>query len=489
VRTVSDTSDDLVRDVFTPLLAAAEELDLPLLRQGSRVDLARIQHAAPLVQRADLGVRRASQRMQSVSGPLPPPVRDGVEALKDRLAELGSFTSASARTTELVPPMLGATGTRRYLIAVQNPAEARGTGGLLAAYVLLEARAGRLTLVKVGANSDLHDGTAVPVDLGPDFTGLYGADPALWSNGNLSPHFPYAARIWSALYEKQFKVRLDGVIAIDPIVMGNLLGATGSVTLKDGSRVGSDNAARTVMQTIYTEFPGDADDVPRDAYLIELGQAVIGKLLAGSPDRDPKDLVTALQTSAEESRIHIFSAHADEERTLAQTSVGGTVPDTTRPYAGLVVNNGGGNKLDYYLGRTVRYSLLSCTGDTRESLITVTLTNGAPATGLPEYVLGNKKRPASGQLPQPGYNRLLVYVFATRGATLEGAELDGKPFALHAGRERGHPVFSFSVDIAPGASRTAVLQLREPRSTAAPVVRGQALARPLRSVTKVTQCG
>ena len=52
--------------------------------------------------------------------------------------------------------MLGADGPRTYLLAVQQPAEARGTGGLLGAYAVLRAEQGVVSVVEVGNRGRLE---------------------------------------------------------------------------------------------------------------------------------------------------------------------------------------------------------------------------------------------------------------------------------------------------------------------------------------------
>ena len=73
------------------------------------------------------------------------------------------------------------------------------------------------------------------------------------------------------------------------------------------------------------------------------------------------------------------------QQALAATPLAAQTPSLPGPYAQLVLNNGGGNKLDYYLARKVEYSGGQCSSDgTRKSTVKVTLTNTAPneAIGL-----------------------------------------------------------------------------------------------------------
>ncbi len=84
---------------------------------------------------------------------------------------------------------------------------------------------------------------------------------------------------------------------------------------------------------------------------------------------------------------------------------------------GIVINNLGGNKLDYYLRREIEYAADGCRGDTRESTVTVRLSNTAPDAPLPEYVasIGGLPPGLATNIP-PGTNVTSVSLVATTGA-------------------------------------------------------------------------
>ncbi len=50
--------------------------------------------------------------------------------------------------------MLGAQGTRRYMMAFENNAEARGLGGLPGAYAILRADHGKVSFERFGTDND-----------------------------------------------------------------------------------------------------------------------------------------------------------------------------------------------------------------------------------------------------------------------------------------------------------------------------------------------
>ena len=54
-----------------------------------------------------------------------------------------------------MPSMLGANGTRRYLLLVQNNAEIRPTGGIAGSFAILKADKGKLSMGKQGSIQDL----------------------------------------------------------------------------------------------------------------------------------------------------------------------------------------------------------------------------------------------------------------------------------------------------------------------------------------------
>ncbi len=67
--------------------------------------------------------------------------------------------------------------------------------------------------------------------------------------------------------------------------------------------------------------------------------------------------------------------------------------------------------------------------------------------------------------------------------------LDGSPTGVAAETERGHPVFTATIALLPGQTRTLMLQLREPVVPGSPVVLRQPLVRPFRASVVAPVCG
>jgi len=390
---LATAADRLAADALPPLVAAADSLSPDKLRRSAAaIDLQPLVAArGPLAdaERRVADVRRDLLRLPA-SGLLPP-VGKGRSQLDSQLGSLLTSVHDAALTARLAPPMLGSDGVRRYFLGFENNAEARGTGGLVGTYGVLEADHGALRLVHVGSDAELPDPDYPLVDLGPDYALRYSefSPSSLVVNANFSPHFPYAARNYAAIYAKDRGEQVDGVILLDPQALSYLLGATGGLTLPDGTAVNAGNVVALTESTAYARFP---DVAKRKAFLVELSRSVFQHIVSGTGSA--KGLTSALGRAATEGRLLAASiARPEEQAVLESTRLGGVLPETAQPYAGLVINNQGGTKLDYYLDRSVEYVAGPCGGGSRKSSVTIRLTNDAPATGLPAYVVGRADRP------------------------------------------------------------------------------------------------
>ena len=135
-----------------------------------------------------------------------------------------------------------------FLLAFQNSAEARGTGGILGSYAIIKIENGKLTVQKTGSNAGLKSLEEIPLKMPAEYGALYRSDPAIWQNSNLSPHFPYGAEIWMELWRLQTGQKLDGVIAVDPTALSYILRATGPIKLASGEEINFDNVVEKTLK-------------------------------------------------------------------------------------------------------------------------------------------------------------------------------------------------------------------------------------------------
>jgi hypothetical protein len=488
VRGLTAGADAIGRDALPQLVSAAQGLNPRTLRQpDGSIDLARITAAAPAINSASALVAQTTKTISAL------PAHTWLSSIDSsyagalrQVSDLDNTLTSADLAVRVLPTMLGQNGPQRYFLAFQNEAESRGTGGLPGAFAIIEANDGKLQFTRMESDTTL-EGVAANVDFGPDYHHLYDAagTTTLYGNGNLSPNFPYAAQIWASMWKNYSGQKVDGVIAVDPTALGYLLAVTGPATLPDKSQVNAGNAVALTQATNYAMFPGSsgADNTQRKAYLLEVASAASKKII--DTHSQPTALLRAAGQAASERRFLVWSADPAIQAELAQTSLAGIIPVTTAPYVGMSIVNAGGNKLDYYLDRSLTWQATGC-GPTRASTVTITLTNNAPAAGLPPIVTG---REDSHSYPiKVGDNRLEVSYLATQGAVLHSVTVAGRPGTGRIGVERGHPVYMIDVELPRGTSRTVVLHLSEPTSAATPIVLRQPLVRPLQVTLKDAVC-
>jgi hypothetical protein len=464
--------DDLATGTLPAVDRASQALSLRTLRPaGDRVALAPLAAArAPLAGvRDDVAATRTRVERLPTSF-VPGAVTKARDDFARELRTLERTAGDAVTAVTVAPAMLGRDGVRRYFVAILNNAEMRGSGGLLGAYGVLVADRGHLAMRTLGTNADLRNTTPVPaVAMDADFVARYRrfSSDSFWLNGNMSPDFPSASRVWTALWAKTHGgERLDGTIAVDPVALSAILHATGPATLPGGEVVNAGNVVPLTEQQAYQRFA--KDNAARDRYLQQVARVSYQQVVQA---RDTVGLLHAFGTAAGSRHLQLASEHAAEQALLARTPLGGALPETAAPYLEVTTQNAGGNKLDYYVRRAVTWTRVA-PGRTR---VEVRLTNVAPP-GLPQYVSGRLDLPGL-KAPVDGQQHVYLSVFTTAGAGLAGATLDSRPVELESEVERGHPVFSAFVDVDPGVDRVLVLDLTDD-GTGPPAVRQPPLVVP-----------
>ena len=348
------------------------------------------------------------------------------------------------------PILAGADKPRKYLISFQNSAEARGTGGILGAYALIELDKGNLKILQTGSNASLAamSSREIPVVMPAEFLKLYGKNPAILQNSNLSPHFPYGAQVWLGLWKARYGQQLDGVIAVDPTALSYVLRATGEITLKSGEKITSENVVEETLKNAYERYEKDND--ARKQYLVDIMNATAAKLTKGEYSKIK--MAKALRDGIKANRILIYSTNKDAQEKLATVKLGGELGlDANNEYR-TVIQNIDASKLDYYLDRSVEIESKSCEKD-RQTQVRIRVTNTLKTgVGLSPYVLtrADKGKPAD---LVSGAHRFKVFIYGPTNAKLVSVSRENRMANLGGGStERDRPIYVADVDLAPGAS-------------------------------------
>jgi hypothetical protein len=458
---ITDVVLGLVDDVLQPSGQVGAAISPDRLLEGNRLNVQLLRDAAPKLSEISAATTKLDADARAISDPkYLSPLRDARAQLQAQISDISKLIQNTALAARVAPSMMGADGARTYFMGFQTNAEARGTGGLLGAFGILHLDNGTATVDDVSANDEIN-GPFAPIDLGAEYATQYGfTNPTTDSrNSNQSSHFPYAAQIWKSMWVQESGMDVDGAIAIDPVALSYVLSAVGAVTMPNGEVITKDNVVELTESTAYSRFP--TDQRARQKYLQDIANAVVRKMTGRI--ESPRKLLEALGKAVSERRIAVWSSSPADQKLLEETPLAHVIPTDPAPYAEVVINNLGGDKLDYYLRRRIEYAADGCDESTRLSTVTIGLTNTVTGEPLPDYVANS-----AGLLPQIPISAPRATMFtsvrllATKGAKLVSVLANGQRVPAFANTERGHPSFEVQVAVPPGQSGELSFHLSEP---------------------------
>jgi Protein of unknown function (DUF4012) len=419
---------------------------------GGRIPVERIQPLADALARAAPMVDTA--RVEISGSPKGLVLGSVVGARRLALEQIAAAaTTFDAGRTILggLPAFLGDDGPKTYFVGAENPAELRGTGGLIGAYALLTFDDGRFSMSPFRPVARLPnlDPTVVQAP-SAEYARLYDGDRSgsgFWHNANMTPDFPSAARALESSYEAAMGRDLAGVITADPFALASLVGATEPAHVPG---VDVTLEADDIVPFLSNEGYGVIEDhTERKRVLGRVSEVVVERALQVA---DPS-VVLALLRTAGDGHINVYSDDDALEAGLRMTGAGGAFDVGDGDFLAVVQNNASADKLDYYTSRSVDYDVWLESGGGAHAVVNIALHNGTPKADLPDRVLGEER--SDRDLPR-GTLRTLLNVYC-HGCLLERATSGGALVSLSGGDELGATFFQRDTTIPLGA--TSSLQL------------------------------
>ena len=301
----------------------------------------------------------------------------------------------------------------------------------------------------------------------PGWENRYATDQVGRYPGNLSadPDWPTDSEVARQLYAQVPSVgHIDGTLYADPTALAGILRMTGPVDvldLPDTTTLTADNVERYLLLDQYELFTSDVTSgnaARRDA----LAQATTAVFDAFVSRELPSlgDIVDELGPAVAGGHLKVMSFDPAAAELLATTGLSGAWdPEHGADYLSVRVTDLLANKIEYFLDRSIGVEVVHDpeSGEIR-SVVTISLTNTAPDSGMPFYVTGNYD-----DLPI-GTNRSDISVYTP--LDLESATLDGTEIGMGRNAYGNGEVLSFPVQLAPGQTRTLRLELHGILATA-----------------------
>jgi hypothetical protein len=403
-------------------------------------------------------------------------------------SELEQSVSRGARAARLISSLYGPNGRTRYLIAFQNPAELRGTGGLIGLYGILESAPSGPRLVDVESAEALRHRLNEHFALGPDLAQAYepfGFDGDL-RQVNIPPDLPTVGQVILDLYRPSQGPQLDGLILIDPLAAAEILRAAGPIVVA-GQRLDAADLPRATMVDAYDRYEGKP--AARKRFLAAAARQIVRLISAAAVDR-PIESTRALAAAVRGRHLQGYSSDRRTEETLQQLGAAGTAAEPTfGDYLMPVGINEAGNKLDVFLDRHLRYEVQLQPDGGATAEVSITLHNRAPSTGFPRAIIGPYD-----QRFKPGENRQFQELYVAREYGLTKATSDDRQIAVYAIRSPNGLMLGHEISIPSQQSATldyrlrriAAVQVEDRRIRYRLLVRPQPRARPDSLVVSIT---
>ncbi|MBW3093175.1 DUF4012 domain-containing protein [Bifidobacterium sp. 82T10] len=339
----SDMSDVLTR--LKSFSSSSQTIDLsPLNDLPKVVKDARADIAVEQKRLATIHDTRLSATSQLVSAG-----RSGLKSADNLLDEYDELIN-------LVPQLLGDDGARTYLVAIYNPAELRSAGGMVGNVAAVTADHGKVTIGDFSATTDFEYATEPLDEANVKEAEVFGE--WIWKypqTTTMNPNFRRAAITLANQWKAQkgnTKKNVAGVVALDPVFMQSLIGATGSVTLSDGKVLDGTNTVKFFLHDLYNDHPKYEE---QNKYTNAASKKIMNHVFSSLNTSTASAVLKAVRDTSASSHFKLWMQSDDEFAALVQTGVidanaAGLLPGTeTEPVTGAYFSELQASKLSWYL--------------------------------------------------------------------------------------------------------------------------------------------
>ncbi|MBI4437512.1 DUF4012 domain-containing protein [Candidatus Uhrbacteria bacterium] len=269
------------------------------------------------------------------------------ESVPKLIATIEAFESFYAMAGDL----LGASGSKRYLIVFQNNTELRPTGGFIGSFAEIKVRDGVIEHMDVpgGGSYDLQ-GTLQENLMAPEPLQLL---KARWEfqDGNWFPDFPTSARQLIQFYRDAGGPSVDGVLAVNATFVADLIGLLGPIDMPDyGRTITQENFIFEAQRVVELEYDR-ALNRPK-AFIGDLAPLLMDR----AAQKTSEDFLSSLDFVSEglaQKDLQLYLTDEASQREGLARGWGGEIKQTDGDYLMVVDTNLGGGKTDGVIQETI----------------------------------------------------------------------------------------------------------------------------------------
>ena len=362
-------------------------------------------------------------KMQTVKLPL-----GKTEMLSEYTQMLTKLTAAYKENGEYLPlfrAFLGDGSDKLYLLAAQNSAEIRASGGFPGSMGTIRIEDGVLTIDDFKTVYDM-------ISVNPPTEAHITDTEYLLFSGSLDyardacyiPDFERVGEIWALAYESKNDEHIDGVISLTPVIIQKVLAYTGAVTLSDGTELNGDNATQMLQKDLYYKYLSsnssykisNANDYV-DSLFAETAKIVMGKLVDDFDINRIADYSKIFTDGGKDRTILMWMEDETAESYVKAAGCSGALnDDPSNPEAGVFFSGANGSKLGWFVSLDTQIGGVTVNDDgSRTYDVTVTVSNDITRDDMyraGNYIIGNY----NGQVES------YLHLFAPAGGTISDFE-------------------------------------------------------------------
>jgi hypothetical protein len=298
-------------------------------------------------------LKKAQDNLSKVnSSDLPEEVRSDFFNLKEKLPVIITSLEGFLDNSQIILDILGYNGPRKFLFLFQNNQEIRATGGFIGSYGILDISNGRIKKLFV---DDIYnpDGQLQAKIIPPDPIQKMSA---AWTmhDANWFPDFPASAEKISWFYEKTGGPTVDGVIAVTPNLIQNLLEVTGPIEMPEyDTTVDKENFIEKTQYEVEVDYDKELNRPKK--FIADLTPKIFDKVFS---TRDMASMIKVLNifnTSLKEKHLLVYSKNYNLQKLISGQGWSGEMKNASKDYLSVINTNINGYKTDGVIDEAINH--------------------------------------------------------------------------------------------------------------------------------------
>lgn len=401
VNTLVSAAEDASDNILKPALDVMDEYPLEGLKVGDGFSVSTINAYLNLLEDIEPRIESMTTKMQTVKLPL-----GKTEMLSEYTQMLTKLTAAYKENGEYLPlfrAFLGDGSDKLYLLAAQNSAEIRASGGFPGSMGTIRIEDGVLTIDDFKTVYDM-------ISVNPPTEAHITDTEYLLFSGSLDyardacyiPDFERVGEIWALAYESKNDEHIDGVISLTPVIIQKVLAYTGAVTLSDGTELNGDNATQMLQKDLYYKYLSNNSSYKVsnaydyvDSLFAETAKIVMGKLVDDFDINRIADYSKIFTDGGKDRTILMWMEDETAESYVKAAGCSGALnDDPSNPEAGVFFSGANGSKLGWFVSLDTQIGDDVTINDdgSRTYDVTVTVSNDITRDDMyraGNYIIGN----------------------------------------------------------------------------------------------------